>query len=318
MAKRLYRNSHLGFEWGGLCASFASLWIGLLAVVGPAGGIALEDDLGFVVKLDTLPERIVSLAPSNTELLFALGLGEKLVGVTEFCNYPEAAAAIEKVAGYSSLNTEKILAVKPDLVVAARGNDLEGLGTLRHMGLPVFALDIQSVEQMGGAVDRLGRLTGVEPRAQVLKEAWEVRLAQVKAVVDSLAARPGVMWGYWGETVYTAGEGSMIDDVIHLAGGVNVGRAAPGIWPLVSLETVVSWAPEVIITTYLPGSSDPNALELEIKRLREVDGWKSLPAVRNGRIYYLESDWLMRPGPRLLDALEYLAVLLHPEAFKKP
>ena len=148
-------------------------------------------------------------------------------------------------------------------------------------------------------------------------EAWKVRLAQLNAGADSLEARPRVMWGYWGETIFTAGKGNIIDDVINLAGGLNVGRAAPGSWPQISLETVVSWAPEVIITTYLPNSAFPNKLEFEIQGLRGRDGWKSLPAVRNGRIYYLESDWLMRPGPRLLDALEYLAVLLHPQTFRR-
>ena len=292
-------------------------WFFLVAATGSAAGIELEDDLGMVVKMDTPPQRIVSLAPSNTELLFALELGNKLVGVTEFCNYPQAALAIENVAGYSSLSIEKILAVEPDLILAARGNDLEGLGTLRHMGFQVFALDIQNVEQLVEAVERLGRLTGVESRATVLEEAWKVRLAQLKAVADSLGSRPRVMWGYWGDTIFTAGKGNIIDDVIYLAGGLNVGRAAPGSWPQVSLETVVSWAPEVIITTYLPSSAEPNKLELEIQGLRGRDGWKSLPAVREGRIYYLESDWLMRPGPRLLDALEYLAVLLHPQTFKR-
>ena len=289
----------------------------LVAAALPVNGIELEDDLGMVVEMAIPPQRIVSLAPSNTELLFALELGNKLVGVTEFCNFPHAALALETVAGYSSLSIEKIIAVEPDLILGARGNDLEGLGTLRQMGFPVFALDIQNVEQLLEAVDRLGRLTGVESRATVLEKAWKVRLARLKAVVDSLESRPRVMWGYWGETVFTAGKGSIIDDVIHLAGGLNVGRAAPGSWPQVSLETVVSWASEVIITTYLPSSGEPNKLEAETQGLRGMDGWKSLPAVREGRIYYLESDWLMRPGPRLLDALEYLAVLLHPQAFEK-
>ena len=283
----------------------------------PAGGIEIEDDLGMVVQMAAPPKRIVSLAPSNTELLFALELGDKLVGVTEFCNYPKAALALETVAGYSSLNIEKIIAVKPDLILAARGNDLEGLGTLRQMGFPVFALDIRNVHQLVEAIHRLGRLVEANSKADVLGQSWTKRLAQLKLVVDSLQSRPRVMWGYWGETVFTAGRGNIIDDVIHLAGGLNVGREARGNWPQVSLETVVSWAPEVILTTYLPGSGDPDNLEAEIHRLRSMDGWKSLPAVRVGRIYYLESDWLMRPGPRLLDAMEYLAVLLHPQAFEK-
>ena len=192
------------------------LWFFAFTGTGTGAAIELEDDLGMVVKMDTPPQRIVSLAPSNTELLFALELGDKLVGVTEFCNYPQAALAIEKIAGYSSLSIEKILAVEPDLILAARGNDIEGLGSLRKMGFKVYALDIQNVEQLVEAMERLGRLTGVESRASVLVEAWKVRLAQLNAGADSLEARPRVMWGYWGETIFTAGKGNIIDDVINL------------------------------------------------------------------------------------------------------
>ena len=287
---------------------------GGVTVAGP-----VEDDLGMALELPELPRRIVSLAPSNTEVLFALGLGDALVGVTEYCNYPPAAQAIEKVAGYSSISVEQVLAVKPDLVVAARGNQLEGLETLRSMGIPVFALDVQSVDQLLSAVQRLGRITGTERAAEALRQDWQQRVSRVRATVDSLAARPRVMWGSWGGPVYTAGRGSMVDDVFRLAGGVNVGRAASGRWPQVGLETIVSWAPEVIVTTLMSGDeAAAGTMPEEIARLRTMDGWKSLPAVRNGRVHYLEPDLLMRAGPRMIDAIEQVAALLHPAAFARP
>ena len=270
------------------------------------------DDLGNQVDLPGAPARLVSLAPSNTELLFELGVGDRLVGVTEFCNFPEPAKNVERVAGYSSMSLEKIVAVEPDLVVAARGNDLQNLEALRSLGFPVFALDIQSVSQLIGAAGRLGKALGATGRADSLQEAWRDRLHQIQSRVDTTKGRPKVMWGYWGETVYTAGAGTAIDDVIRLAGGFNVGESAPGAWPQVSLETVISWSPDVIITTYLPGDATADVLEEEIDRLRQMDGWGTLPAVLNGRIYYLPSDWLMRPGPRLLEALEMLADKLNP------
>lgn len=122
--------------------------------------IKLKDDLGNEVVLKNPPQRIVSLAPSNTELLFAIGLGDRLVGVTDYCNFPEAANKIERVAGFNSLSAEKIVAVKPDLVVASRGNDQEGVEALRKFGIPVFALDIQTLDQMLVAIERLGKLGG--------------------------------------------------------------------------------------------------------------------------------------------------------------
>ena len=289
-----------------------SLW--LSAAAG-----SVEDDLGISVDLPERPQRIVSLAPSNTEVLFALGLGDLLVGVTEYCNFPPAAQEIQKVAGYSSISAEQVLAVKPDLVVAARGNQLEGLETLRRMGIPVFALDVQSVDQLLSATQRLGRLTGRESAAAALRQEWQARVDRVQTAVDSLAPRPRVMWGSWGGPVYTAGKGSMVDDVFRLSGGDNVGRAAPGRWPQVGLETIVSWAPEVIITTLMSGDEAPaETMPEEIARLRTTEGWKTLPAVRNGRVHYLEPDLLMRAGPRMIDAIEQVAALLHPGAFPRP
>jgi iron complex transport system substrate-binding protein len=277
----------------------------------PAHAVVLADDLGVKVELEMPPQRIVSLAPSNTELLFALGLGSRVVGVTRYCTYPEAASGIEKVADYNTISVEKVMALRPDLVVAARGNDKEGLMTLRRMGIQVFSLDIQSVAQLLTAIERLGRLGGVEAQAAELKQELEGRVTKVRARVGSAATRPRVMWGYWGEPIFTAGAQTMIDDVFTLAGGTNVGRQAPGAWPQVSLEVLVAWAPEVIVTTTQMGGAEEFGREIE--NLKEMDGWKMLPAVRDGRVYAIDGDLLNRPGPRLIDALEQIAAYLHPE-----
>ena len=282
--------------------------------VGPAEAVKLQDDMGFEVELDTRPQRIVSLAPSITELLFAVGLRERVVGVTEFCNFPEAARKIDKVAGYNTMSVEKIVAAKADLVLAARGNDREGLETLRKTGVKVFGLDVQSVDQLLLALDRLGKLGGVEEQAGKVKRALEQRVRGVKEQVDASKERPRVMWGYWSEPVYTAGANTMIDDLFEIAGGTNVGRLAPGAWPQVGLETLISWAPEVIITTYHPQSGDQVEFKKDVERLQATDGWKVLPAVSSGRVYYIDGDLMNRPGPRLIDALEQVAAYLHPGA----
>ncbi len=298
-------------EWALLLAAL------LLAAAGDgtasAAGVALTDDLGVRVELARQPQRLVSLTPGNTELLFAIGAGARLVGVTEFCDYPPAARLVPRVAGFNSLSVERIVAVAPDLVIAARGNPREDLESLRRLGLPVFALDPQTVGEVVLAVRRLGALVGAEARAEEVAADLEARIAAVRARVETTTARPRVMWGYWSEPIFTAGARTMIDDVLTLAGGVNVGRLAPGSWPQVGLETVVAWAPEVIITTYHPAAADTASLAAQIARLQRTEGWSSVPAVRDGRVVYVDPDLLSRPGPRLVDALEQVARILHPE-----
>jgi iron complex transport system substrate-binding protein len=234
-----------------------------------------------------------------------------VVGVTDYCNYPPEAQKVQKVASYSSLSLEQIVAATPDLVLAARGNDLEGIAALRAAGIPVFSLDIQSVEGLIESTGRLGQLTGAQEAAGRLQGEWRARVARVRARVDSSQVRPRVMWGYFGEPVYTAGAGTLIDDLIRVAGGINVGSQAPGAWPPVDLETILSWAPEVLLAAAM---ADDQSVEKELARLRELEGWNQVPAVRQGRVYQLNPDWLTRPGPRALLALEQLAGLLHPVA----
>ena len=296
---------------------FIGVALGLMMVATvQSDAVKLIDDLGVEVEIAGGPERIVSLAPSNTELLYALGLGNKVVGVTEVCDFPVEVAKVEKVAGFNSVNLEKIAAVKPDLVLAARGNDIEGIRSLRELGIRVFSLDIQSLQQLLQAVDRVGALCGVEAEAARLRGGLDKRIQNVADRLAQAQGKPRVLWGYWSDPVYTAGPGTMIDDVITQAGGFNVASAAERAWPQVGLETILSWAPEVIVTTYLPTGQD--SLATEILRLQKTDGWKMVPAVSDSRLYFIEADWLMRPGPRLVNAYEQLARTIHPQLFKEP
>ena len=279
-----------------LCSSVSWIW-----------GGPLEDDLGYSVELLEPAQRLVSLAPSNTEMLFAIGAGEKLVGVTEHCSYPPAAINIEKIGAYKTLSIEKIAAMKPDLVVAIRGNDLETLESLRKLGIPVFAFEIKSVEEIFGALERLGHLTGHQAQAVVLADSLKRRVKAVNEAVAKTSAKPRVLWGYLSVPVYTAGKGTYIEDLITLAGGENLGSRAQGAWPQIGLETMIGWAPEVILTT---DGRARDRLSQELERLLQTDGWKVLPAVKSGRIHYLEDDLFLRPGPRTIDALERIARLL--------
>ncbi len=274
---------------------------------------AVVDDLGVEVALAQPPQRIVSLAPSTTELLFALELGDRVVGVTESCNYPAATASIAKVANFKSMSVELIVALAPDLVVSARGNDMEALRAVRAIGIPVFVLNVQTFDELYEALRRLGRLTGAGEKGGVVANQLQRREEAIVQRVASPSKRPRVMWGYWGEVVYTAGRGSFVDYVIDRAGGINVAGETDIAWPQVGMEAIVSWAPEIMLTTYLPAAEQAGTLDREVDRLQTIDGWKQLPAVIHRRIYYVEPDWLMRPGPRLVDALDQIAGLLHPE-----
>ncbi|MGB1719716.1 MAG: ABC transporter substrate-binding protein, partial [Candidatus Latescibacterota bacterium] len=275
----------------------------------PIHASEIQDDLGEAFSFSSPPMRIISLAPSNTEMLFALGVENRVVGVTEYCNYPPKADSLGKVAGFNTVNLEKVVEARPDLVLAIRGNDMESLRSLRQLGIPVFSLDVQNLDQVSSALRRLGTLLGVEQHANILADSLAYRVRLVRREREAIAEKPSVMWGFWGEPIYTAGAGTMIDDVIETAGGENVGRLAKGTWPQISLETVIEWAPEVIITTHVPGGAD--SLSKEVDRLRETEGWKRVPAVRSGRIYHVEGDWLLRPGPRLVHALQAVTKLLH-------
>ena len=284
--------------------SLVALWF-----VAPTEADEIRDDLGEPFAFSSAPMRVISLAPSNTEMLFALGVGNRIVGVTEYCNYPPEANNINRVAGFNTVNLEKVAQVRPELILAIRGNDMESLRSLRQLGIPVFSFDIQNLDQVSSALRRLGVLFGVEYRANSLADSLESRVRLVRQQMKNIPDKPKVMWGFWGDPIYTAGAGTMIDDVIKTAGGKNMGRLAKGAWPQISLETVVQWAPDVIITTHVPGGVDH--LSSEVNRLRETEGWRLIPAVRSGRIHYVEADWLLRPGPRLVDALQSVAHLLH-------
>jgi len=260
----------------------------------------VTDDLGTELLIRQPPQRLISLAPSNTELLYALGLGPRIVGVTTYCDYPPEVAAVPRVAGFSDLSVEVIAAAEPDLVVASRGNDVESLRTLQQLGVMVFALDVQTVEQLFGAIARLGRLTYREAAAAALRDSLEQRVGRVAATA---AAAPGprrrVMWGSFVEPIFTAGAGTLIDDVIRLAGGENLGARAKGAWPQISLETIVAWQPEVIITSLMNPEAGAD-MEAQLERLRQTDGWRAVPAVQSGRVYYVD-------GARIIDALEQVA-----------
>lgn len=289
----------------------------ILAVTCPTSAdLPIEDTdaLGDRITLNAYPERIVSLAPSNTEILFALGAGDRIVAVTKYCDYPPEVERLTRIGGFSDASLELVVSVQPDLVVAARLNPLEALESLKRFDIPVFVLAPFTLEETIQAIRQTGRLIGRDEAADRLTKQLEARIEAVRKTVSAIGQedRPRVIWGRLAAPFYSAGPGSFIDDLIQTAGGTNI-IGSGNTWPQIDLETVVDRNPEVFIVSV----ESPERIPEEIARLRETSGWKTIDAVKTGRVYHLDLDLLGRPGPRLVDGLERLAALLYPGRFKK-
>ena len=267
------------------------------------------DDLGRNIYLAAQPGRIVSLAPSVTEMLFAIGAGEQVVGVTQFCDYPPEAVAKPKVgAGFP--NIESLVALQPDLVVASKDFIRpDALNKLEQLKIPVFVfLDARTVEDILGHIQTLGRMLNRSPAADALAASMRRRMADVKAATAS-RRRPRVLYVLNSDPFVTVGTGSFIHQVIELAGGANVASASPIAYPRLSMEEVLKQDPEVIL---FPAGQTENVPEEQRRRWRQ---WTTVTAVKQDRFVQIPSVLLDRPGPRVVEGLERLARSLHAEAF---
>jgi iron complex transport system substrate-binding protein len=261
------------------------------------------DDLGRLVAINGTPQRIISLAPSNTEILFALGLGHKVVGVTDWCDYPPEALNKTKVGGYANPDIEKIVALNPDLVLAGYGNPIEVVYTLAGLGLTVFGIKTTDLDDLLNDIRRVGEITDKELEALALTSAMESRIQAVTNQTAELEQRPRVFYIVWHDPLWTAGSGTFINELIEKAGGVNIFGNVTG-YPMVSIEDVLARDPEIIIASEWSYDWAMNATELA-----------STNASQTGRIYTLDDDLVQRPGPRLVKGLEWFAHFIHPDIF---
>lgn len=270
----------------------------------------IVDDLGRTVNIDRIPQRILSLAPSNTEILFALGLGDKVVGVTDFCDYPEEAKSKPKVgAPFPGFNLETIVSLKPDLVLSIAGSVVE---QLEQLGLTVVVLQAEDMDGILRDIELVGRITGKEEWSNTITQKIRERTSQIESIAVAAENKPKVFFGVDVSNpsqLWTAGSGTFIDAFITLAGGENIAADVAG-WLTFSLEELVNSNPDVIIL----GGAQWGVSAQEVSS-REV--WRDLEAVKQGRIYAINDDLLVRPGPRVLQGLEDLARLLHPELFSQ-
>lgn len=252
------------------------------------------------VAVPTSVKRIVSVAPSVTEMLFAIGLDEEIVGVTDFCDYPDAALEKPRIGGYHIPNVEAILSLSPDLVIATPdGYSKEKVKKLESV-VPIFLVDPEEIDGMLKAMLTLGRVTGKDDAAKRVVEGLRMRVEAVRGKVALIPTeeRPKVFYEIGRDPLITAGPGNFVDDLISAAGGINIASDAPANWPRYSVEAVIMKEPDVIITAPHISSGE-----------NTTDTWqryKTVPAVQNGRIYAVDPDILLRPGPRIVDGLEKL------------
>ncbi len=287
---------------------------GMLVLACPAAGgqeKTLYDDLGIPFLIpSTPPHRIVSMAPNITEILFALGLGDKIVGVTRFCDFPEAAADLPKIGGLIDPNLEIIHSLEPDLVIAFRGNPLRFLERLRDFLFPVFVLDIgRDTASLFPLVEKIGLITGSETEAAALNDSMRAKIKDVEKRVRNVRTRPRVFVMLYGQGLWTCGADSYLNDLLSKAGAVNVAGHIPKKWFLYNRERLIRDDPEVIIVLANTEKDFRRARD----RLLETSSFKDVSAVRTGTIFRLDENAASRFGPRLIDVLDELVRMLHPE-----
>ncbi len=265
------------------------------------------DDLGRLVTINGTPERIISLAPSNTEILFALGLGDRVVGVTMYCDYPPEAQDKEKVGDYYGPDIEKIIALQPDLVLATDFHRFDLIPALEQQGVAVFAVAPQTLDDVLESIQKIGQIADKEAEALELVDRMTSKIEEIEEQTKELEEKPRVFYMTWQDPMWTIGRATWIDDLINISGGVNIFSQYFESGAMVEIEWVILLNPEIIITSEWSYDWALNATELA-----------STNASQTGRIYTFDDDLAQRPGPRLVEGLEWFAHLIHPEIFEEP
>ncbi len=276
-------------------------------VTGDGESILLVDDYGRVIKLDSLPERIVSIAPTPTEILFAVGAGDLVVGVDTYSDYPAEVANITKVGDFT-LSTEVIISLQPDLIISGDLVPTPQLELLEDQGIPFVILATRTLDDVLKDIRLVGILTGHVNEANELADALEDRIDAVTNKTQAAdLVKPRTYMEYY--PYWTYGPGSFGNDLIALAGGINIAENTSSEYPMLTSEFVIAQDPEIIVYTVGPMTTT-TADEISSR-----PGWDVITAVSEGSIYAVDDNLMSRYGPRIVDGLEDLAALLHPDLF---
>lgn len=279
--------------------------------------VTITDDYGYTAEISAAPQTIVSLGPSNTEILFALGLGDKVAGVTEYCNYPAAAQTKSLIGGVSSPNVEKIVALNPDLILANAMNGEDNIAHLRKLGYTVLCLNPDSVDGTFSSIRRVGEATGTSAAPEELIASMQQRFRAAAEKVKTAGTTPLTVTHlmstdpYWVSGIHT-----FQDELITLAGGTNAFPEVDG-WGIINLEHLLTTDPDVILVDSGAGMGEKGENLLKQSFMTDPR-LSSLTAVKNNRIYVMDSDTFDRGGPRIVDAFDELVAVLYPESAESP
>lgn len=271
--------------------------------------LAIKDDAGRTVTLARRPQRIVSLAPSGTELLFALGLGDRVVGVDKFSNYPAAATSKPQIGSYAATNLEQVLTTEPDLILASGITKQDVIAAFESRGIATVVLDPPNIDGVLANITLLGQITDVAADAARVRGEMEARIAAINARLRGTTTRPRVFFELDATQFFTVGPKSFINDLIERAGGANIAADAATAYPKLSQEQIIAKDPEVIILS-------DEGYGVTVDSVKTRPGWVGIGAVKSGRIVGIDPDVANRPGPRVVDALERLVLIIHPELFR--
>jgi len=300
---------------------FLLLAIGLLfsscKSSGPSaqGPIQVTDKQGQTFSLLAPAQRVVSLAPGNTEILYAIGAGSQVVGRDSYSDYPAEVTAVPDVSGgFGDLNTETIFSLKPDLVLVSELTPPEKVKALQDLKLKVFSLaNPTDFEGMYKNMEIVAKLTGHETETSALIEKSRARVAAVLKKIAQTTKHPSVFYELDGtdpNAPWTPGPGTFVATLIDMAGGKNLGDILSSAWAQISLEELISKNPDIILI------GDATWGGVTLQSVKERSGWNALGAIKNNAIYTFDDNLVSRPGPRLVDGLEAMAKLLHPELFQ--
>jgi iron complex transport system substrate-binding protein len=268
--------------------------------------VKITDGYGREIEIEKPAEKIISLAPSMTETIFALGAGDRLVGVTTYCNYPEEAKEIDQVGDFEGPNLESVIEKNPDVVVAlAMGDDEKS--KLEDAGITVFLQDPQNLDEVFDNIKKIGTILGLQEEAESLTSNMNAKKDSIIETVSNYDSKK-VFYEVWSEPLMTAGPGSILDEMINLSNGENIAYDAESLYPEYSLELLIERNPEVYLT------ADDGFKTVEDIKNRE--GYENITAIKENNIYMLHPDIVSRTGPRIIEGLEMIAQAIHPEAFQ--
>lgn len=268
----------------------------------------LTDDAGRNVTLPAGVDRVITLAPNLTEIVFAIGAGDHLVGNTSYCDYPAEARNVAKVGDTLHPSLERIIALRPQVVLVSTASQLEGFTQqLQNQNIAVFVTDPHDLEGVFRSIEQIGKMLGHDEQAQALVQKLRERTNAVEEAVKQ--TRPvRVFYQLSAEPLYTAGRDAFVTDLMRRAGAMSVTGDVPGAWPKYSTESALAAKPEAIVL--------PTGGSMGAANANPAEALRNSPAVQAGRVYKINDDLLARPGPRAVDGLEEMARALHPEAFK--